>query len=196
MVESSNSMSFEVGRNSNCMNCPSGVVTCLAANYAALFAEVEILAKHIDCTRTEIAVLSADEVVKSHVVTATDELDAIVLHTVNATTTILDACEAIDNALEHQLVDVAGAATAKIYEACSFQDITGQRVQKVVRTLQLIEVRISEILDVFGSATAQQSNLPPLQEENPLLSGPQKLGLAMNQGAVDALLDMNQSKNS
>ena len=159
------------------------------AEYAALFAEVETLAKHIDCTRTEIAALSADEVVKSHVVSATDELDAIVLHSVKATTAILDACEIIDNALVNQLPDVAGAATAKIYEACSFQDITGQRVGKIVRTLQLIEIRISEILHVFGSPTTERASTSAVQRQNPLLSGPQQPGTAMDQGAVDALLD-------
>ncbi len=193
MVKRPQLVPTEASRTTCCRNCATIAATRSEADYAALFAEVEILARHIDCTRTEIAMLNADEVVKSHVVTATDELDAIVLHTVNATTAILDACEAIDNAQIHQLSDVAGAATAKIYEACSFQDITGQRVQKIVRTLQLIEVRISEILHVFGSTTVRQNSLATMQMENPLLSGPQQPGTAMDQGAVDALLDTNLS---
>ena len=188
MVELPNSP-LDPNTTTCCPHCSALVSIRSEADYIALFAEVQALAKHIDSTRTEIAALSADDVVKSHVVTATDELDAIVRHTVVATTTILDACELIDSASLNQRLDVAGAVTAKIYEACSFQDITGQRVEKVVRTLQLIELRISEILSLYGSPVPQQPSLFTAQKLNPLLSGPQQPGTAMDQGAVDALLD-------
>ena len=36
-----------------------------------------------------------------------------------------------------------------IFEACSFQDITGQRIAKVVETLQHIEQRVARFADVM-----------------------------------------------
>lgn len=191
MVEPPQSLPTDPCKTTSCANCSSTVSAPREADYNALYAEVQTLAKYVDCTRAEIASLSADGVVKSHVVAATDELDAIVCNTVNAATTILDACESIDNALVTQLVDVAGAATTKIYEACSFQDLTGQRVAKIVRILQLIDARITEILNVFGSTALTQPARYVTQAHDPLLAGPQKPGTAMDQGAVDALLDAN-----
>ncbi len=54
----------------------------------------------------------------------------------------------------------------KIYEACSFQDITGQRITKVVTTLKLIEAKVAQIMTTFGvptdpsRATARPSSMP------------------------------------
>ena len=41
-------------------------------------------------------------------------------------------------------------ATTRIYEACSFQDITGQRITKVVATLKTIEAKVAGIVSTFG----------------------------------------------
>ena len=140
--------------------------------------------------RREVAALATNEAVKSHVSVATDELDAVVVHTAEATCKILDVCETLDAAHLPGSEHVVAAATARIYEACSFQDVTGQRVAKVVQTLKAIEGKIAQILQVFGQAPS--SNItsvcldPPA---NPLLNGPQHPNRAMDQGAVDALLD-------
>ena len=78
---------------------------------------------------------------------------------------------------------------ARIYEACSFQDITGQRVAKVVRTLQLVEARLEAILVVFApEVVADSMGIGP----DPLLNGPQSPLHAMDQNAVDALLAATQ----
>ena len=42
-------------------------------------------------------------------------------------------------------------ATTRIYEACSFQDITGQRITKVVAALKAIEAKVAQIVATFGS---------------------------------------------
>ncbi len=46
-------------------------------------------------------------------------------------------------------------ATTRIYEACSFQDITGQRITKVVATLKTIERKVAHIIGTFGTGIAQ-----------------------------------------
>ena len=160
--------------------------------FMALLAEIQVLAKYIDRARQEIAVLSADDVVKCHVITATDELDAIIRHTAEATTTILDACESIERVSTDDFSKVVPTATSRIYEACSFQDITGQRVGKIVRTLKLIEARIVEILNVFSPSANSEAGAKQRQEDTSLLNGPQQPGAAMDQDAIDALLECGE----
>ena len=153
---------------------------------AALLAEVKALASYIDHVRHELAVIGADELVAHHFPAATDELDAVVTHTAAATGTILDVCEQLEQVSPAAVNQaVISEATARIYEACSFQDITGQRVAKVVQTLQLVETRVAAILLVFGeSSRVQEHRVQP----TPLMNGPQRPGDAMDQEAIDNLM--------
>ncbi len=157
-----------------------------ANDFAALLAEVQSLAECIDCARHDLAALGADEIVARHVPAAADELDAVVTHTAAATGTILDVCEWLEQAVEDTPSHaVVSSAAARIYEACSFQDITGQRVAKVVQTLQLVEARVKAILLVFGrDEPFEVASAGP----GPLLNGPQRPRDAMDQTAIDALL--------
>ncbi len=162
----------------------AGPVT--AVQHAALLAQLRTLAAFIESARQEITAVRADDIVGQHVPAATDELDAIVLHTAEATGLILDECETLDECVQDSplRLSVTGA-TARIYEACSFQDITGQRVAKVVHTLKAIEARVCDMLRVFGCAPSEAViSFGPVG----LLNGPQRNGHAMEQGEVDALL--------
>jgi chemotaxis protein CheZ len=93
-----------------------------------------------------------DDITDHDIPFATDELDAIVDHTAHATNAILESCEMLDEVA----ATVSGEAAAKlqeavtrIYEACSFQDITGQRITKVVGTLKVIEEKVAQIIGTF-----------------------------------------------
>ncbi len=77
--------------------------------------------------------------------------------------------------------------TTRIYEACSFQDITGQRITKVVGTLKTIEAKVAHILHVFAGHATADPRPPPVQEGS-LLNGPQLPAQAMGQSDIDALL--------
>jgi chemotaxis protein CheZ len=166
----------------------------ITANEAALLAEVEELAQTMANARAEIAALKADDISAAHIPSATDELDAIVAHTAVATEIILECCETLD-ALGPTLGGAAEQAlqgvTTKVYEACGFQDITGQRITKVVATLKAIERKVDHIIEVFrrdgmGSTTA----VPVAPDAGPvsLMNGPQLPAAAMGQTDIDALL--------
>src|SRR2546421_3548641 len=79
-----------------------------------------------------------------------------------------------------------------IFEACSFQDITGQRIAKVVETLQHIEERVSRFADVVqakdisGFLTAQERERAARKEKF-LLHGPQLAGNGVDQAKVDEM---------
>src|SRR3546814_13202189 len=97
-----------------------------------VYDELESLARYIQSARVEIAALRPDEIRQDHIPAATDELDAVVGATEEATGRILDAAEQIqtiagglDQAVQRQLVDLVTG----IFEACNFQDIPGQRTQ-------------------------------------------------------------------
>ncbi len=160
----------------------------LDAMRLAMLGEVRALADTISAARDEIAKLRSEhERGAGPIPEATDELDAIVQHTADATETILGACEALDAlapSLSDGAVDLVGAQTMRIYEACSFQDITGQRISKVVAALKLIETRI---LRIAGSYEAGAAPAEPVVRD-PLLNGPQSQAHAMDQDAIDRLL--------
>ena len=168
----------------------------LSAPEAGLRAEIEELARTIAAAKAEIASLRVDDISTSHIPSATDELDAIVAHTAAATDGILEVCETLDlvaetlqrdgNALGQRSAAKLQEATTRIYEACSFQDITGQRISKVVGTLKAIDAKVAAIMASFDGRAA------PLEDhlvgDAVLLNGPQLPTMAMGQTDIDQLL--------
>ena len=165
---------------------------------AGILAEVEDLGRYIETTKNEISVLRVGDITNSHIPAATDELDAIVVHTAVATDVILEECEALDR-LAEQLRTAPGAAeqaggtrlqeaTTRIYEACSFQDITGQRVSKIVQTLKKIEEKIDSIRASFAVDDADFVE-PMAVIDADLLNGPQLPSAAMEQSDIDKIMN-------
>ena len=171
-----------------------------------LYTELEALARFIQNARTEIAAVRPDQITGTDIPLATDELDAVVGATEEATGTILDACEALEKvsgAVPPEAAEQITGAVTRIYEACNFQDITGQRITKVVKTLKHIEERVSAMLGAFGDEIAKhQGERPPAPPaaapapapaapkpgETDLLNGPQLPDDAKKQAEIDAIL--------
>ena len=167
----------------------------LTGHETGLLAEVEELGRVISTARAEIAALKVDDITVSHIPSATDELDAIVAHTAGATDSILEVCETLDRVAAGLSGEQAAAlqdATTRIYEACSFQDITGQRITKVVATLKTIDAKVAHMVAAFGggdsAATAAPPASEPASEHARLLHGPQLPANAMDQTDIDKLL--------
>jgi len=150
-------------------------------NDRGIYLQLQKLAEFISKTRQELAALRPSEVKQEFIPKATDELDAIVEATASATHRIMDAADVI--------MDVAGrlpvadsekamAAVTSIYEACTFQDITGQRVTKVVNMLKVIEERIDKMVTALGELgpvggqTTAERGAPP-EEGRPATSASQ-----------------------
>ncbi len=164
-----------------------------------LYQELEALADYIHRAKDELAQLRSDDLQSRYIASATDELDAIVGATENATNTILDSAEKIEEVsrdLDPAQAQKLSEATTAIFEACNFQDITGQRITKVVRALKHIEERIEGLVSAFGPgvaaarAEAKPESAPgakPTDED--LLNGPQMPDAAHDQAAIDALFN-------
>lgn len=163
-----------------------------SAKETALLAEVEELGRTINAAKAEIAALRVDDITDNHIPSATDELDAITAHTAAATNVILEVCETLDT-LAVELPSAPGQklndATTRIYEACSFQDITGQRINKVVITLQTIDQKVAQIIATFRvpGERANATTRTGLGSDQ-LLNGPQLRMTAMDQSEIDRLL--------
>jgi len=167
----------------------------LTAKETSLLREVEELGQMIANTKSEIAALRVDDITDHDIPFATDELDAIVEHTAHATDAILESCELLDEVAATVSGEQAAklqAAVTKIYEACSFQDITGQRITKVVTTLKTIEGKVAHIVSTFGaSVTSGAGGRVPANHvatDADLLNGPQLPVHAMDQSDIDKLL--------
>ena len=161
--------------------------------------DVEELADYITIARSEINSLKPDEINSVYLPVANDELSAVVGATEQATISIFEAVESIQDLVPRMEPDMAAKvadAVTRVYEACSFQDITGQRVAKVVRALQKIEIKVTGLLKTFGEdpgtrARKKKSDpivIDPTGPDADLLSGPQMLKESNTQAEVDALL--------
>ncbi|HEC14688.1 MAG TPA: chemotaxis protein CheZ [Rhodospirillales bacterium] len=165
-----------------------------------LFGELEALAQYIQTAKTEIAALCPDEVNKQFLPTAGDELDAIIEATAEATNAIMDATEIVEgvlDGLDGPAKEKLMEATTKIYEACGFQDITGQRITRIVQALKEIENKVGALVEAFGNEIKKHEALQPDKDEEKggrpiddadLLNGPQSKKNAKSQDEIDALL--------
>jgi chemotaxis protein CheZ len=162
-----------------------------------LYREIESLSQYIQAAKAEIAALRPGDIKREFIASATDELDAIVGATEAATNEIMDAAESLEHlapVLDEEVANRLADITTRIFEACTFQDITGQRITKVVKALKEIETRVENLMRAFG---AEYDTGPtgggdadaggPITDQD-LLNGPQLPTNASNQADIDALL--------
>ena len=164
-----------------------------------LHEDIEALAGYISTVKAEIAAIRADKINAEYVPTASDELSAIIEATEQATNGIFEAVEVIEalaTELAPEMADRVTSAVTSIYEACGFQDITGQRITKVVKALQSIEKKVQDLLQAFGEeAVTERRAIEPEAEaetdgdpDKKLMNGPQLSSNAQSQAEIDALL--------
>ncbi|WP_242390275.1 protein phosphatase CheZ [Polymorphum gilvum] len=126
-----------------------------------LKAELDSIYEAINRTKKEIAALHHTTGSEGEEMTrVANELDAVVDGTEGATEAILSAAEFIDetaNTLsarikgqDRELAQDIQERVIQIFEACNFQDLTGQRITKVVGTLRFIEERIIDMMEIWG----------------------------------------------
>ena len=144
------------------------------------------LFKYMKRVREEIAAINrpADEAL--HFDNMSDQLDAIVQATEEATNTIMGAMEKNDDIVtklrenitdadQLALLDRISANGADVFEACSFQDITGQRISKVVKSVTYVEDRVNTLIEVWGKEEIDKIDVKPDREktaDEKLLQGP------------------------
>jgi chemotaxis protein CheZ len=87
------------------------------------------------------------------------DLEALMQSLSTSAEAILAATEKIEDAIdkaEPEDAETASTALAEIYQACSFQDINGQRVARVNQTVKRIEYTTEILLAALGDDTAKK----------------------------------------
>lgn len=148
------------------------------------------LSRTIERARHEVAAMRPADLHTRRLPEAGEELNAVVQETEEAANTIMGAAEEIMSAdsTAADFAEQAQTAAIRIIEACAFQDITGQRLRKVVQTLVLVEGRLAALRAGLGP-DLEEAVTEELEGEDALLNGPQLGGRAIEQADVDALFD-------
>jgi chemotaxis protein CheZ len=173
---------------------------------AKLKVELDLISDAINRTKREIAVLHGKSFNGDEMSKVTGELGAVVGGTEEATQQILEAAEAIDQAAsalskvtspdQHKILnEEIQERVVSIFEACNFQDLTGQRISKVMATMKFIENHITVMMDIWGGVDAIKAHAPPIVDDREgdarLLNGPKLEGDVghASQNDIDALFD-------
>ena len=168
--------------------------------------ELDLIHDAISRTKREIAVLHGKSFNGEEMAKVNGELGAVVGGTEQATQQILEATEAIDQAAtalskntspdqQKLLSEEIQERVVSIFEACNFQDLTGQRISKVMTTMKFIENHINVMMEIWGGVDALKAHATPIVDtregDAKLLNGPKldgDIGHA-SQDDIDALFD-------
>lgn len=165
--------------------------------------EIADISGRIKATKVEMAAIRHPLAGDDKFQQASQELSAVVSATEAATNTIMACAEELEEVV-HELksslpegyhadrVNDMNDVIVRIYEACNFQDLTGQRITKVVRALSFIEERVDAMMSHWNKREFEAMPLPPTvtkMDETLELHGPadqQELG-NISQADIDAL---------
>ncbi|QFT33726.1 chemotaxis regulator CheZ [Labrenzia sp. THAF82] len=157
--------------------------------------ELTMIAREIKRMKEEISQLRANDMTGNKIPDAGRELDAIVEATEEATNSIMEAAEDImsaDTSDPEAYQELVSNKMIGIFEACTFQDITGQRISKVVSTLRYIDERVSSFIEHLRLPEDLDAELVETDEERRqrelILHGPQHDGQGVSQDDIDAML--------
>jgi chemotaxis protein CheZ len=168
--------------------------------------ELDLIHDAISRTKREIAVLHGNSFNGEEMAKVNGELGAVVGGTEQATQQILEAAEAIDQAAtalskvtspdqQKLLSEEIQERVVSIFESCNFQDLTGQRISKVMTTMKFIENHITVMMDIWGGVDAIKAHALPIVDKREgdarLLNGPKAEGDVghVSQDDIDALFD-------
>jgi len=151
-------------------------------------------------TMRELAALIGDSH-ERHMARAAGKLGTVIEAIKQATEKILKSSEVIDDSAkalaaamktdyEPSLAQEIQDHVVKIYEACNFQDLSGQRIGNVIETLTMIEDQVEGLLDRYQSRPCDRPVAKPDCSQT-LLNGPRLDGDSghTSQQDIDILFD-------
>jgi chemotaxis protein CheZ len=155
----------------------------------------------ISRTREELAALHPERAHGSDIKRMSHELDAVAADAETTTQRVLNAAERIDDLAATLIAAIKskhnqGLArdiqeeVVRIYEACNFQDVAGQRITKAITTIKAVEDRLSRLIAIWGG-NDQLNGSASAPSDRRLVNGP-KLGGDVghaSQDEIDRLFD-------
>jgi chemotaxis protein CheZ len=93
------------------------------------------------------------------------ELEAVVQATEAAANQIMEAAEAIgdwlrDGSRDVGSLEIVASKLNSIFEACSFQDVTGQRIRRAIQHLQHVETMLTEVSPRHAEVAPARNAMP------------------------------------
>lgn len=165
-----------------------------------VYAESIMLAAYLNHARVGLKDFGPGKLQTTDLPAASVELNEVVKNTESAANAIMGSAEAILAADPETQADYPGfvqAQVLQIFEACSFQDITGQRIRKIAETIDSLSRHVESIARAVGfdpnlatEDAAPESDKEKWRREN-LVHGPQTTETAIVQNDVDSLFDQN-----
>jgi len=163
---------------------------------SSIYRELRDIAKYLASAKEDIRSLQAHDIKNKRIPEVGKELDEIVKSTEDATNVIMEQAERIMAADTQDTQAYRGEvndAVTQIFEACAFQDLTGQRIGKIVEALNFIDSRIGRLANALGKTegkailTEEEASREKRRQEL-LTNGPQSEEHAISQGEVDEVM--------
>ena len=171
-------------------------------NDVVLKRELDGLLHYLNRIRSKIAAIGCPADEEHSFDSMGDQLDAIVNATADATNTIIESVEknniiadklreTIKDPVVLSALDEMGKNSSNVFEACSFQDITGQHISKVVKSITYVEERVNSLIDFWGRDELDSIYVAAEEktEDEKLLNGPQLEGQGLSQNDINSLFD-------
>lgn len=161
---------------------------------------LEALFSYVQRVRTEIAALNQSGDGEDKFATMGQQLDGVLEATKDASDSIMDAIEKNNEAVAKlkesieddelkELLDTIEDSNNAVFEACAFQDITGQRVTKIAKSVGYVEERVTALREIWGDQELDKVEIEvvDLTDDEKLLNGPQAKADAISQDEIDKL---------
>lgn len=163
IAESQNAAAHDVGENETLQQ---------------LHLEVAELSAAIQLTRQEITELGSQQAQNGGFAATANEMDDIFEHTEKAISDILQAAEAMqasawaarEDGTDTEVCDRLDKCAIDIYTACTFQELTGQRIAKLLSLMEFTESHVVRMLqhwqvdDVMDAPEAEPIGAPTQNE--------------------------------
>lgn len=177
-------------------------------------AQMEILAEqirhlviYITKIKAELAAIKHPKSSVDHFNTVAEQLNTICETTEDATNTIMESAEGILTAVDELSANVKYSeaqkscntimdSTNKIFESCSFHDLTGQRISKIVRIMNRLEGTLDSLVEIVGPEGLEEmpinsdetiEDVIGMKDGDIAMHGPQTSSEAVSQDDIDAL---------
>ncbi|WP_135080171.1 protein phosphatase CheZ [Terasakiella sp. SH-1] len=165
------------------------------------------LVDYITKIKSELASIKHPKSRVDHFNTVSEQLNTICETTEEATNTIMESAEEVLTAVDDLSANIKYTeaqnsfnaiqdSTNKIFESCSFHDLTGQRISKIVRIMNKLEGTLDSLVEIVGRKGLEEM---PVDESETIedvigmhdgdiaMHGPQIVGQEVSQDDIDAL---------
>ena len=154
--------------------------------------ELDLLVETVNRTQEDLVRLKPEQITGLRIGSAHAELDAVIRHTEQAAGDFLLAVEELEiiaESLPKKKAAQIREVTTRMLEASTFQDISGQRLDKAKKEIKEIDSCVASLLAVLGHEVVVEEQVPDqVLSDDDVLNGPQHEGMGSSQEDIDALL--------